>query len=786
MTTHFINTNTLYILSGPSASGKSFFTNQLLSQGLTPDSIISSDTIRKNILGSSFSIDEYGLKESLNGWDIANPETFSIINNILSIRLQQKLPTIFDATNLNDESRKDYVQLAEKYGVKSHIIIFDVEENILKERLSKRRERFSLSVIDKQMNKFSKESRYPFTLVKPEDKFILLPNLIPTIKLDVLGDTHGLLDETVELLQKNNWKYINNSFINSDNERKILFLGDIVDRGPQSIDLLKAVYNTVENGNGFFVLGNHEAKLISTYQDYLSKNLLRARSLSNAQTLMNFLLLPEDERTTLINFLIKSPVYYTLWVDKEKQNTTLDNSINNFKLSFAHADNNYFNPFNFPRAFAIYGKREDDKSVDQDKLYQIGYNNKINEYVYVRGHILNTSKQDSVFSLEEDQAFKGNLVLLDIEQYIKNIAQNNWQPKHQIFEDSIMRKKTDYDFNEYIKDNVTFLKKMDELQKAGLVSDGWRKDEHGNKNPHPDGFKIFKYSKKVHFKKLWKSEPLLEKARGIAIDIAGNVIVHPFDKIYNYGEYDTGNNVLPTAKVHMVEKLNGFLGCISKHPFKNELLVSTTGSFNSDFTNYIKDFLDEKITERLLKHFKDNKQTLMFEVIHPEDKHIIEYSSSENGLWLIGARGLNLKDKPLSETELDTLAKNLELKRAKWYELEFSEVLNLLPNSTLEGYMVRDAATNETLMKIKTNYYLVTKFMGRMGPNMVEKMYKNPEQFKANHVEEEFYPIVDTITKTISKDDFSKLEQTERVDFVRNIVNDLRNSVQTNSKKITP
>ena len=100
--------------------------------------------------------------------------------------------------------------------------------------------------------------------------------------------------------------------------------------------------------------------------------------------------------------------------------------------------------------------------------------------------------------------------------------------------------------------------------------------------------------------------------------------------------------------------------------------------------------------------------------------------------------------------------------------------------------MVRDAATNETLMKIKTNYYLVTKFMGRMGPNMVEKMYKNPEQFKANHVEEEFYPIVDTITKTISKDDFSKLEQTERVDFVRNIVNDLRNSVQTNSKKITP
>lgn len=786
MNTHFINTNTFYILSGPSASGKSFFTNQLILQGLTPDSIVSSDTIRKNILGSSYSIDNFGVKESLNGWDISNPETFSIINSILSIRLQQKLPTIFDATNLNDDARKEYVQLAEKHGVKSHIIIFDVEEEVLKERLPNRKERFSLSVIDKQLKRFVKDSKYPFTLVKPTDKFILLPNLINTLKLDVIGDTHGLLDETIELLKNNGWNYINNSFIHKDIERKILFLGDIVDRGPQSVELLKVVYNTVKNGNGFLVLGNHEAKLISTYQEYISKNLLRARSLSNAQTLMNFLQLPENERNQLIQFLIETPVYYSLWIDKNNRQTTLENNSNVFKMGFAHADNNYFNPFNFPRSFAIYGKKEEDKTIDQDKLYQLGYENNINEYVYIRGHIFNTSKQNSVFSLEEDQAFKGNLVLLNVEKYIANVSQNNWDSQHQIFEDSVMRKKTNYDFNEYIKDNVTFLKKMDELQKAGLVSDGWRKDEHGNKNPHPDGFKIFKYSKKVHFKKLWKSEPLLEKARGIAIDIAGNVIVHPFDKIYNYGEYDTGNEVLPTAKVHMVEKLNGFLGCISKHPFKNELLVSTTGSFNSDFTNYIKDFLDDKTTSTLLNYFKNNKTTLMFEVIHPEDKHIIEYPSSENGLWLIGARGLNLQDKPYSEPELDKLAKKLELKRAKWYEMNFSEVLELLPNSTLEGYMVRDANTNDTLMKIKTNYYLVTKFMGRMGPNMVTKMYKNPEQFKANHVEEEFYPIVDTITKTISQEEFSKLEQTERVEFVRNIVNELRNSVQSNSKKITP
>lgn len=41
-------------------------------------------------------------------------------------------------------------------------------------------------------------------------------------------------------------------------------------------------------------------------------------------------------------------------------------------------------------------------------------------------------------------------------------------------------------------------------------------------------------------------------------------------------------------------------------------------------------------------------------------------------------------------------------------------MLEKLQNSELEGFMIRDASNDETLMKIKTNYYLVTKFIGRL------------------------------------------------------------------------
>lgn len=783
MTNHLIFTNLFYILSGPSASGKSSLTKQLIEQGLPLDSIVSTDSIRKQILGSSFSTDENGMKETLHGWSINQPEIFSIIDDILSIRLKQKLPTFFDATNLDDTSRKKYVDLAAKYGTNSHVIIFDVEKEELKRRLMYRQERFDFSVVEKQLEKFSLTSQFPFTIVHPNDTFTLLPELLSTTKIDVVSDTHGLLEETILLLKQRQWHYKDLCFYHDDPERKLLFLGDAVDRGTQSIELLKTIMNSVNNGSAYFILGNHEAKLISSYEQYKNDHILRGKSLSSAQTLLKFVALPLEEQENIYQFLIQTPVHYCLWVDKTTSLPTL-NEDNSFKISFAHADNNFYDPYRFTRSHALYGSRTLHANNDSDELYEKNYNSGLNKYIYVRGHIPNSSLQNHIYSLEDNQAFAGNVVALDLEKYINVVKNNQWESTHQLFEDNIVKQKSEFNFNDEIRSSVDLMKKMNELVKNGLATDGWRKDDTGQKIANPDGLKVYKYSKKVHFKRLWQTEPLLAKARGLVIDIAGNIVVHPFDKLYNYGEYDTGNDVTVDRKVQMIEKLNGFLGCISKHPFREELLVSTTGSLNSPFVQYINDFIDDKTKYNLLQYFKNNKKTLMFEVIHPDDQHIIEYDKKDHGLWLIGARGLNINDAILTEKEVDNIAQTLDIKRALWKEATFKEVLDQLPHSTLEGYMVRDAVTHEPLMKIKTNYYLVTKFIGRMGGNMTTHMYKHPEKFKEDKVEEEFYPIVDEIVSTITQADFEKMEPKARVDFVRNIINKQRNNITTQAASI--
>lgn len=330
------------------------------------------------------------------------------------------------------------------------------------------------------------------------------------------------------------------------------------------------------------------------------------------------------------------------------------------------------------------------------------------------------------------------------------------------------------------------LEEMNNLVEKGLATDGWRKDETGRKKAHEDGFKVFKYSKKVHFKKLWKTNPWLEKARGLVLDKNGNIVVHPFDKLYNFGEYNVGQSLDTNKKVQVIEKVNGYLGCISKHPFKDELLLSTTGSVAKEapFVQMINDFITPEYTKKLMNFFNHNNMTLMFEVVHPEDPHIIEYGESDYGLWLIGAREKNLNSKIESEEYLDRIAKELGFKRPKWEEETFGEVLDSLQSSQLEGFMIRDGDTHEPLMKIKTNYYLVTKFVGRMGNNMVSMMFNHSEQFKEKKVDEEFYPIVDKIISKISEKEFAEMPQGERVLFVREIVNETRNEFLSKNKEI--
>ncbi len=79
-----------------------------------------------------------------------------------------------------------------------------------------------------------------------------------TGKIDLIGDIHGELDALVSLMKHLGYDEEGN---HPDN-RKMVFVGDLCDRGPDTPAVLKLVKKIVENGNAQMVLGNHELNLL--------------------------------------------------------------------------------------------------------------------------------------------------------------------------------------------------------------------------------------------------------------------------------------------------------------------------------------------------------------------------------------------------------------------------------------------------------------------------------------------------------------------------------------------
>ena len=77
---------------------------------------------------------------------------------------------------------------------------------------------------------------------------------LPDVHLDIVGDIHGELDALTSLLERLGYDDLGRHPEN----RKLVFVGDLIDRGPDSPGVLRAVIRLVEAGNAQCIAGNHE------------------------------------------------------------------------------------------------------------------------------------------------------------------------------------------------------------------------------------------------------------------------------------------------------------------------------------------------------------------------------------------------------------------------------------------------------------------------------------------------------------------------------------------------
>ena len=83
---------------------------------------------------------------------------------------------------------------------------------------------------------------------------------------DLIGDIHGHADELKKLLHKLHYKEINGSW--QHQRRKVIFVGDYIDRGPEIREVLQIVKGMTNIGSAIALMGNHEYNALAYNYKY--------------------------------------------------------------------------------------------------------------------------------------------------------------------------------------------------------------------------------------------------------------------------------------------------------------------------------------------------------------------------------------------------------------------------------------------------------------------------------------------------------------------------------------
>ena len=275
------------------------------------------------------------------------------------------------------------------------------------------------------------------------------------------------------------------------------------------------------------------------------------------------------------------------------------------------------------------------------------------------------------------------------------------------------------------------------------------------------GLFVKKYARHVFYDSTWDAETI--EARGHVVDKDGNVVIRPFTKIFN--RLERGIDGKPTdinrdEMVVAIRKVNGFMAAVTYVPQYDEVIVSTTGSLDSDFVTMAKEMISPEFIAQVKENYPHT--TFMFEIVHPNDPHVVP---EVNGAYLLGARAVGIDMPYMSsaqhEIALDRIADMGGVLRPEWKECRFGDLVKEMEACRHEGYVVY---SKDKALKMKSAFYLTTKFLGRLSNAKMDKMATNPLQFKRD-IDEEFYPVVDHIAA--NKEHFLSLDEQGRMAFIR-------------------
>ncbi|MEY3053204.1 MAG: hypothetical protein RLY31_2989 [Bacteroidota bacterium] len=252
----------LVLLVGPSGAGKSTFARK----NFLPTEVVSSDYCRALV-----SDDENDLS--------ATDAAFELLHFMAEKRLKMGKITVIDALNIRREDRARLVQLAkDNYALAAAIVLETPIRNLFDRHNSRTDRHFGKNVLEHQYNDFKRSiktiEREGFSyvhFVNPEEEVNIVRQKLWNNKreegggFDIIGDIHGCFDELTELLAKLRYTIERSPdghfVVQHPESRRVIFLGDLTDRGNNSTEVLRLAMDMVKSQKAFCVCGNHDDKL---------------------------------------------------------------------------------------------------------------------------------------------------------------------------------------------------------------------------------------------------------------------------------------------------------------------------------------------------------------------------------------------------------------------------------------------------------------------------------------------------------------------------------------------
>lgn len=479
-------------------------------------------------------------------------------------------------------------------------------------------------------------------------------------KFIIIGDVHGCFDEFKALYEKEEVQ----QFI--DNNTAIVFIGDLIDKGPKIKEILDFYFSTP---NSFCIRGNHEYKL----QRYLRGNNIEIshgfdKTLEQCNLDKNSSKFNEAYAQFLLEEMDSLPFSIKIGKDNFIVHAGLHPKLNFFTqpkeyFLFARTYNPMTHSFNTP-----------------GDLPWFEYYNKNNSTIFF-GHNFHSSIEISknVFSLDGycvyGKELRCALITTNSNTQVTDLKFVTQQAFKQYKEESKMSYKGLISQFEYLKDKGYLQKSVD----GDLI--------------------LYNYTQKAVYDKKWS--PNIMQGRGIIFDSNNNLIARPFGKFFNINEteFTQLHNLPKDEKFEVFEKIDGVLGIVFF--YNNSWRLSTRGdlkSFQSD--------IGQKLLEKLNIQCLDTQYTYLFEIVHPKSKIIIDYREDEKLYLLAGIHTQSGQE--LDYNELKLLSKHLNTSIVTKIEsfTSLDEIVNTKDKLSLkqEGYVIK--FESGLRVKLKGDEYL--------------------------------------------------------------------------------